>query len=80
MEERIVSVALVLNLCLLTYLEEQLNVVYGYSLKRYSKSIFNLWSMISICTNSRRLSTILEDDNAESDGSSLNFELVDSHK
>ena len=42
MEERIVSVAPVLNLCLLTYLEEQLNVVYGYSLKRYSKSIFNL--------------------------------------
>lgn len=35
-------------------LEEQLNVVYRYSLKRYSKSTFNL----------------VEDDNAESDGSS----------
>jgi hypothetical protein len=41
-EERTVSVALVLDLWLVTYLEEQLNVMYGYSPKRYSKSTFNL--------------------------------------
>jgi hypothetical protein len=41
-EERTVSIALVLDLWLVIYLEEQLNVVYRYSLKRYSKSTFNL--------------------------------------
>jgi hypothetical protein len=78
-EERTVSVALVLDLWLVTYLE-QLNVMYGYSPKRYSKSTFNLWGMISISTNGRSLSLTVEDDDAESDGSSLDFELVDPRK